>query len=216
MSTEETGARRLICDIGERLWQRNMVAANDGNISVRLGNGEILCTPTGTSKAFLRPERLVRVAPDGTVLDSPDGLRPSSEVKMHLRLYERSDRVGAVVHAHPMYGTVFAIRGEALTSAMMPESVIAMPEIPLAPYGTPSTHAVPDSVEPFVETHRACLLEQHGALSWGEDLVSAYMTMERLEYTAQITYLLRRIGGERDLPAEEVERLIGMRAQYGL
>lgn len=216
MSTEETELRELICEIGERMWQRTMVAANDGNISARLSTGEILCTPTATSKALLRPDTLVKTTPDGTVLDAPEGRRPSSEIKMHLRLYQLSADVGAVVHAHPMYGTVFAIKGEPLVSAMMPESVIAMPEVPLAPYGTPSTEAVPHSVEPFVHTHRACLLEQHGALSWGPDLVSAYMTMERLEYTAQITYLLRRIGGERELPADEVERLIGMRAQYGL
>lgn len=215
MAPEEKSLRDQICDIGRNLWTRGMVAANDGNISVRLSTGEILCTPTGVSKGYLTPDKIAKIAPDGRVLESLAPYRPSSEVRMHLRVYETSTEVGAVVHAHPMYGTVFAIKGEALTRPMMPESVIAMPEIPLAAYGTPSTDAVPDSVTPYVATHSVCLLEQHGALSWGTDLMAAYLAMERLEYTAKITFLLRLIGGERDLPEDEVATLVSMRAQYG-
>jgi L-fuculose-phosphate aldolase len=212
----EQAARAQMCDIGKNLWNRGMVAANDGNISVRLSPDEILCTPTGVSKGYLSPELLVKVNLKGEVLEIADGVMPSSEIKMHLRLYQVSDTVGAVVHAHPMFGTVFAIKGEALAGKMMPESVIAMPEIPLAPYGTPSTEAVPDSVEPFVHTHTACLLESHGALSWGPTLMGAYLNMERLEYTAKITFLARLVGGERNLPEDEVDKLVGMRSLYGL
>lgn len=208
--------RAQICDIGKSLWTKGMVAANDGNISMRISGDEILCTPTGVSKGFLTPKMLTKVTITGEVVESAAGLRPSSEIKMHLRLYQLSDTVGAVVHAHPMFGTVFAIKGEALAGKMMPESVIAMPEIPLAPYGTPSTDAVPDSVEPFVLTHTACLLESHGALSWGPDLMAAYLSMERLEYTAKVTFLARLLGGERDLPDSEIDKLIGMRSLYGL
>lgn len=212
----ESEVRAQICDIGKNLWTKGMVAANDGNISVRLSADEIICTPTGVSKGYLTSEMLPKVDLKGELLESAGGLLPSSEIKMHLRLYQLTDAVGAVVHAHPMFGTVFAIKGEALIGKMMPESVIAMPEIPLAPYGTPSTDAVPDSVEPFVRTHTACLLESHGALSWGPNLMAAYLSMERLEYTAKITYLARLIGGERNLPDDEIETLIGMRALYGL
>jgi L-fuculose-phosphate aldolase len=214
---DERELRAQICDIGKNLWNRGMVAANDGNISARLSDDEILCTPTGVSKGYLTPEMLPRVSLKGEVLENADGgLLPSSEIKMHLRLYQLTDKVGAVVHAHPMFGTVFAIKGEALVGKMMPESVIAMPEIPLAPYGTPSTEAVPDSVEPFVLTHTACLLESHGALSWGPNLMTAYLNMERLEYTARVTFLARLVGGERDLPESEIVKLIGMRSLYGL
>ena len=211
----EKDLRAQICGVGTNLWNRGMVAANDGNISARLSGNEILCTPTGVSKGCLTPEMLCRLSLDGDVLGHASGPGPSSEVKMHLRVYQVSPDVGAVVHAHPMFGTVFAIKGEPLAGKMMPESVIAMPEIPLAPYGTPSTPAVADSVEPFVLSHTACLLESHGALSWGPSLQAAYLNMERLEYTAKLTFLARLIGAERELPQEEIDKLVGMRSLYG-
>ena len=203
----EMSLREQMCDIGKNLWNRGMAAANDGNISALMSGGKVLCTPTGVSKGYLTPRMLPVVDLQGTVLHQHKDYRPSSEMKMHLRIYEVSPAVGAVVHAHPLYGTVFAVKGEAIAAKMLPECVVAMPEVPLARYATPSTEAVSDSVEPFVLTHNACLLEQHGALAWGPDLMTAYLTMERLEYTAQMTYLLRQIGGERDLPEEEIARL---------
>lgn len=199
-------ARAAVCEVGRRLWQRGMVAANDGNISVRVGPDSFLCTPTGVSKGNLRAEDLPIVDGSGQVLGG-GGLLPSSEIRMHLGVYAVDPEVHAVVHAHPMYSTVWAIKGEGLSGPMMPETVVAMPEVPLAPYATPSTDAVPDSVKPLVLSHRGCLLEHHGALTWGTDLEQAYLAMERLEYTAQVTYLLRQIGGERYLPADEVARL---------
>lgn len=208
---DEKALRQQICDIGKNLWNRGMVASNDGNISALMPGGRVLCTPTAVSKGYLTPSMLAVVDLQGNVLEQHEGHRPSSEVKMHLRIYQVSPAAGAVVHAHPLYGTVFAVMGEAIRTKMMPESVVTMSEVPLAPYATPSTEAVPDSVEPFALTHTACLLEHHGALSWGPDLMTAYLTMERLEYTAQMTYLLRQIGGERDLPDEEIARLNALR-----
>lgn len=208
---DEKALRQQICDIGKNLWNRGMVASNDGNISALMPGVRVLCTPTAVSKGYLTPSMLAVVDLQGNVLEQHEGHRPSSEVKMHLRIYQVSPAAGAVVHAHPLYGTVFAVMGEAIRTKMMPESVVTMSEVPLAPYATPSTEAVPDSVEPFALTHTACLLEHHGALSWGPDLMTAYLTMERLEYTAQMTYLLRQIGGERDLPDEEIARLNALR-----
>jgi L-fuculose-phosphate aldolase len=208
---DEKALRQQICDIGKNLWNRGMVASNDGNISALMPGGRVLCTPTAVSKGYLTPSMLAVVDLQGIVLEQHDGHRPSSEIKMHLRIYQVSPAAGAVVHAHPLYGTVFAVMGEAIRTKMMPESVVTMPEVPLAPYATPSTEAVPNSVEPFALTHTACLLEHHGALSWGPDLMTAYLTMERLEYTAQMTYLLRQIGGGRDLPDEEIARLNALR-----
>lgn len=206
MDALEAEARERICDIGRRMWQRGMVAANDGNISVRLGPDRFLCTPTGVSKGDLRPERLPVVDGSGRPVGACP-LGPSSEILLHLRVYAVDGSVNAVVHAHPTYATVWAIRGEGLYNQMMPEAVVTMPEVPLAPYATPSTAAVPDSIEPFILTHRACLLEQHGALTWDHDLEEAYLAMERLEYIAQVTFLLRQIGGGRNLPPAEIARL---------
>lgn len=212
----EAALRQELCRVGRAMWERGMVAANDGNISARLPDGSILCTPTGTSKGFLTPDVIPVVALDGTVLRLGAGDRaPSTEVRMHLRAYQTDPTVGAVVHAHPLHATAFAIKGEALTGLMMPESVVAMPEVPLAPYATPSTHEVPDSVEPFIRSHTGCLLEHHGALTWGPDLMAAYLAMERLEYSAHMTVLARQIGGERQLSDErvaEVRRIFGVAA----
>jgi L-fuculose-phosphate aldolase len=200
----EDRARTEICEIGRSLWLRSMVAANDGNLSVRVGE-RVVCTPTGVSKGFLTPDALSVVALDGTVLSGERA--PSSEIKMHLRVYELEPGVGAVVHSHPLYATMWAIRGEGLRCRMLPESVVTLPEVPLAPYATPSTSAVPDSITPLVRGHRACLLEQHGALSWGPDLMAAYLTMERLEYTAELVWRLRAASAERDLPEAEIARI---------
>lgn len=210
--------RETICKVGHMLWDRTMVAANDGNITARIDDTTVLATPTGVSKGQLTPEMLIVVDLDNNIVEpAPDGIhKPTSEVKMHLRMYKVNPAIGGAVHAHPLHGTAFAIKGEALTKQMMPETAIAMPEIPLAPYGTPSTDAVPDSVEPFAFTHKVALLEQHGAFSWGSDVWDAYFQMERLEYTAQLTFLARMLQGERELPPDEIEKLIGMRKQYGL
>jgi L-fuculose-phosphate aldolase len=197
-------AREAICEIGRRCWQRGLVAANDGNISVRLGE-QIICTPSGVSKGFMEPAQLALVGLDGEVLDG--GPAPSSEVKMHLRIYQDSPTATAVVHTHPLYATMWAIVGKPISAKMLPETIITMPEVPLAPYATPSTRAVPDSIAGFVNTHQACLLEHHGALTWAENLEQAYLLTERLEYTAQITWLLERSGQVRELPSDEVERL---------
>ncbi len=209
---DDKALREQICDIGRNLWNRGMVASNDGNISALIGDsGRVLCTPTSVSKGYLTPAMLAVVDLAGNVVEQHENYAPSSEIKMHLRLYQVSPAVAAVVHAHPLYGTVFAVMGKPINTRMMPESAVTMPEVPLATYATPSTDAVSDSVEPFALTHSACLLEHHGALTWGPDLMSAYLTMERLEYTAQMTYLLRAIGGERDLPDDEIARLQQLR-----
>jgi len=202
-SDEIRAARSLVCEIGRRLWARNMVAANDGNVSIRVGD-EVVCTPTGVSKGFMDEATLPVVSLDGRQLE---GDHASSEIKMHLRVYAEDDSVRAVVHAHPMFATMWAITGQPLRATMLPESVVTMPWIPIAKYGTPSTDAVPDSVAPFVRDYHACLLEHHGALTWSADPIAAYLAMERLEYTAQITWRLRQAGMIRELPPDELARL---------
>lgn len=194
MNNHEEELRRLICDIGRNLFNKDFIAANDGNISARLSATEVITSPTGVSKGYLQPHMLVKVNLQGEILDAAEGYRPSTEVKMHLKIYNELPEMGGVVHAHPPYATAFAIKGEALDKMMMPESVIAMGDIPLAVYGTPSTDEIPDSLTPFLGKKTAVLLESHGALTWGKDVMAAYMNMERLEYTAKLTFLTRMIG----------------------
>ncbi|MBY9077344.1 class II aldolase/adducin family protein [Paenibacillus sp. HN-1] len=216
MENFEQQLRLRICDIGRNLFNKDFIAANDGNISARLSTTEILATPTGVSKGYLEPHMLVKVDLNGEVVEAHEGYKPSTEVKMHLRIYRELPEMNGVVHAHPPFATAFAIKGEALDKMMMPESVIAMGDIPLAQYGTPSTEEVPDSVMPFLGKKTAILLESHGALSWGKDVMSAYMNMERLEYTAKLTFLTRQLNGERELPQNRIDELMALRSFYGM
>lgn len=216
MDERERKLRMQICNIGRNLFDKDFIAANDGNISARLNENEILATPTGVSKGYLEPDILVKVNLQGELLEAKEGYRPSTEVKMHLRIYRELPEMNGVVHAHPPFATAFAIKGEALDKMMMPESVIAMGDIPLAAYGTPSTEEVPDSIMPFLGKKSAVLLESHGALSWGKDVMGAYMNMERLEFTAKLTFLTRMIAGERELPADRIEQLVALRSFYGM
>ena len=201
--TDIEEARVVICEIGQYLWQRSMVSANDGNVSIRVDD-LVVCSPTGVSKGKMVPAALSVVTLDGTLLD---GAAPSTEVKMHLRIYHEDDDIRSVVHAHPMFATMWAIIGQPIRAAMLPESVVTMPWVPLAPYATPSTQGVPDSVAPFVRGYRACLLEHHGALTWDKDPMAAYLAMERLEYTAELTWRLTQAGAVRELPIDEIKRI---------
>lgn len=216
MALNEKEIKEQICDIGRRIYNRNMVAANDGNISVKLNDNEFLCTPTGVSKGFMTPEYICKVDAKGNVLEANEGFKPSSEIKMHMRVYEKRPDVGSVVHAHPVFATSFAIAGIPLTQPIMPEAVITLGSVPIAPYGTPSTMEIPDAVEPFLDSYDAVLLENHGALTWSSDLLAAYMKMESLEFYAELLYRSKMLGGPQEFTQEQVERLYDIRRSMGL
>ncbi len=208
--------KEQICDIGKRIYNRGMVAANDGNISVKLSDNEYLCTPTGVSKGFMSPDYICKVDKEGNIIYSNGNFKPSSEIKMHMRVYaERSD-VKSVVHAHPMYATGFAIAGIPLDQPIMPEAILALGTVPIAPYGTPSTMEIPNAVSKFLQTYDAVLLENHGALTYADSLLAAYHKMESVEFYAQLLFISKQLGGPKEIPEKEVEKLIEMRQQYGL
>lgn len=208
--------REQICDVCHKMWQLGWVAANDGNVSVKLEDGTFLATPTGISKSFITPEKLVHIDENGKVLDGPEGAKPSSEIKMHLRCYKEREDVGAVVHAHPPTATGFAVAHLDLDRYTMIETVIAIGSIPVTPYGTPSTYEVPDSIAPYLQEHDALLLENHGALTVGADLITAYYRMETLELYAKISLTAHLLGGEKEISRENIDRLINMRKDYGV
>ena len=169
-----------ICDVCHKMWQLGWVAANDGNVSAKLDDGTILATPTGMSKSFITPDKLIRIDSKGNVLEAAEGLRPSSEIKMHLRCYDKRDDVMSVIHAHPPGATGFAVAHKAMDMYNMIEDVAAIGAVPLTPYGTPSTTEVPDAIEPYLEEHDVMLLENHGALAVGSDVITAFYRMESL------------------------------------
>ncbi|MEF9840172.1 MAG: class II aldolase/adducin family protein [Lachnospiraceae bacterium] len=208
--------KKQICDIGKRIYDRNMVAANDGNISVKLNDNEFLCTPTGVSKGFMTPEYICKVDAKGNVIQANKGFKPSSEIKMHMRVYEKRSDVGAVVHAHPTFATSFAIAGIPLTQPIMPEAVIALGCVPIAEYGTPSTVEIPDNVEKYLPYYDAVLLESHGALTWSTDLLAAYHKMESVEFYAELLYKSKMLGGPKEFDKVQIEKLYEIRRQMGL
>ncbi|MGF0031623.1 class II aldolase/adducin family protein [Bariatricus sp. SGI.154] len=212
----ELDIKKEMCEIGRRVYDRGMVASNDGNFSVKLNDNEYLCTPTGVSKGFMTPEYICKVDGEGNVLEANEGFRPSSEIKMHMRVYKERLDVNAVVHAHPMYATTFAIAGIPLEEPIMPEAVIALGSVPIAKYGTPSTVEVPDSIAEFLSRYDAVLLENHGALTYSDSLLNAYHKMESLEFYARLLYQAKMLGGPQILSQERVEQLYDIRRQMGL
>lgn len=208
--------KKQICEIGKRIYDKGMVAANDGNISVKISEDEYLCTPTGVSKGFMTPEYICKVDKEGRLIQGNGKFKPSSEIKMHMRVYQERPDVKSVVHAHPMYATGFAIAGIPLNQPIMPEAVIALGEVPIAAYGTPSTMEIPDAVSKFLQNYDAVLLENHGALTYGDSLLGAYHKMESVEFYAQLLYISKQLGGPQELPQEEVKKLCNMRESYGL
>lgn len=208
--------KEQIIDICHRLWQKGWVAANDGNITVKVGENRYLATQTGVSKAFITPDKIGVIDGDFNVIDAVAGFRPSSELKMHMRCYKERPDIGAVVHAHPPASTGFACAHVPLDDYCMIETVLSIGAVPIAPYGTPSTYEVPDAIAPYLPEHDAILLENHGALTVGVDLTTAYYRMETMELQAQISLNARLLGGAVDISRENIDRLIGMRPQYGV
>ncbi len=204
--------RQTILEVGRRLYDKGYVAANDGNISVRLADGRVLTTPTGYSKGFMEADSLAVVDLEGHAVS---GAKASSELPLHLFIYKARPDVMAVVHAHPPYATGFATAGVALDKCVLAEIIVTMGSIPLAKYGTPSTDELPKSIEPYIQTCDALLLTNHGVVTVGKDLMDAQFKMERVEHSAHILFNARALGGETVLSKDEVTKLYGLRDSYG-
>ena len=213
MQVEER-LRADIVEIGRRVYDRGFVASNDGNISVRLDENRLLMTPTGVSKGFMTPDMLVTTDLAGRKLTGDRDA--SSEILMHLAVYELRPDIKAVVHAHPPTATGFAVAGIPLDRAVLAEVVTTLGSIPIADYGTPSTTELADAVRRYISAHDGLLLANHGALTVAHELFAAYYKMETVEHFARISLVARQLGGERVLSREEVERLQNLRDRYGI
>ena len=214
MELEWMKEREAICDVCHKMWQLGWVASNDGNVSVKLPDGTFLATPTGISKSFVTPEKIVQIDAEGRILAAEGDYRPSSEMKMHFRCYKEREDVGAVVHAHPPVATGFAVANVPLDEYSMIETVLALGSVPIAPYGTPSTPEIPDAIAPYLPEHDAILLKNHGAVTVGADVYTAYYRMETLEQFAKITLTAHLLGGAEEIDRENIERLVDLRKNY--
>ncbi len=178
-------ARADILEAGRRMYAKGFVASNDGNISCKVSDHEIWATPTGVSKGYMTEDMLIKLDLEGTVLEGT--AKPSSEIKMHLRVYKEDPLLTAVCHAHPMHATLFAIANRPIDSRILAEGVVQLGVVPCAPTVIPGTADVPESIAPYVRDYNAVLLGNHGALTWStKDVLDSYMRMESLEYFAEI------------------------------
>lgn len=195
------------------MWQRALVAGSDGNISVRVDSNQILCTPTMCSKGFLQPEDICTVDMRGEQLAGEKRL--SSEVLLHLEIMKARSDVMSVVHCHPPHATAFALAGRSLPMGVMAEADVFLGFVPVVPYDTPGTETFAQSVGPFVQNSSACLLANHGAVSFGPDLLLAYNTMEVLDAYCRILLLAEPLGLLQSLSAEHQKILAELREQSG-
>ncbi len=209
---DEQTARREIVRVGQLLYERSYVVSSDGNISVRLDDGRILATPTQMSKGRMSEDSLALTDIEGKPLNDR---KASSELLMHLLIYQERADVNSVVHAHPPNGTAFAVAGLAIDQPILSEVILTLGCVPLADYGTPSTNELTEAMRPLVKHHNALLMANHGAVAYGADVWQAFDRLETLEHTAKITILSRLLGGSKSLPVDAIEKLINVREKAG-
>ena len=194
------------------LHQMGLVAATDGNLSVRLENGTILCTPTLMSKGLMEPQDMVIV--DGVGRKVSGQRDVSSEINMHLLIYKRRPDVHAVVHAHPPTATGYAAAGLALDHAICAELIVTLGSVPLANYETPGTPELAEALAPLVDHHDAVLMANHGVVTCGADLLHAFMNMETVEHFAKIALVTHMLGKQQQISEQHVDKLREIRMKY--
>ena len=206
--------RQDIVDVGRLVFQKGWVAANDGNISVRINGERILCTPTSICKGMMSVEDLIICDLDGNKVE---GRRErTTEIAMHATIYRMRPDMQSVLHAHPPVATGFAVAGRPLDLALLPEIIISLGCVPLAEYGLPGTPALTEGMLPLIPKYDAILMANHGAVAYGEDVFQAFHRMEMVEHFARITLVAELLGGAKALPRVEVRKLFDARDRYGV
>src|SRR5689334_6377235 len=214
MVKTEREYREDICKVGQLVFQKGWVAANDGNITIRLDAERILATPTGVCKGMMSCDDLIIVDNKGNKIQGR--AERTSEIAMHLTVYEMRPDIRSVVHAHPPVATGFATAGKPLSLALLPEVVIGLGCVPLAEYGLPGTPALTEGMLPLIPKYDAILMANHGAVCYGEDAFKAYFKMETMEHFARIQLVAELLGGPKVLPRQEVDKLLDSRTRYGV
>jgi L-fuculose-phosphate aldolase len=205
--------RRDICTVGRWIYARNFVASTDGNLSVRLDPSRILTSPTAVSKGMMSADDLVITDLKGNRLSGHR--KPSSELAMHLLIYRRRPDVNAVCHAHPPTATGYAAARIPLNKAIISEVVLSLGCIPVAPYATPGTPELTEALAPLVQNNDALLMANHGVVTYGQDLLTAFFRMETVEHFAQVSLVTELLGKQSLLSGRDVEKLLAARARYG-
>ncbi len=200
MPMSHTPYHTAIVEIGRIAYERGLLTANDGNISVRLPDGNILITPSGLCKGRLTPGDLLVISPEGEVIQAAAGRKPTSEQPMHLEVYRRRPDVNAVLHAHPPYAVALTVAGYDLRDDFLPETRMTLGSIPTTDFALPSSPQNAAAIRALIPGHDALMLRQHGSLTVGRTLEEAFINLERLEHTARVQYLAQTLGKITPLP----------------
>ncbi len=211
-------ARSALAKVCSLAYERGYICGTEGNFSLKLNDCTLLTTPAGSCKGSLNESDFVLTNLNGELLHTPSNLgkKASTELKMHLVVYASRPDVLAVAHAHPTTAVAFTIAGKSLNRCVMPESILTLGEIGLAPYATPSTDEVPESIKAHLEHTDTILLSHHGALTFGSDIFQAFYRLETLEHHAKTLLLAHMLGGEKTLSAKQVEDLFAVCKVYGM
>jgi len=210
----ERQLREDIVEVGRMMYEKNLAVATDGNISVRMSEGRILTTPSGVSKGHMAPEDLIVTNMKGKKLSGERN--PSSEIRLHLAIYEKRADGMAVVHGHPPIATAFTIAGLSLAQCVIPEVVFTLGSIPTTDYATPTSEEGPKVIQDLIENHDAIVLDRHGAVTMGKDVFDAYRKLEKVEHCAEVTLAARQLGQVKTLTPDEIRRLMDVREDLGL
>ena len=204
-----------ICDIGRRLWQRAYVDGNGGNISVRVSDDLVLCTPTLISKGFMKPEDLCLVDLEGN--QKAGAKKRTSEILMHLEIMKAQPKARACVHCHPPHSTAFAVAGVKPPTCMIPEIEVFIGEVPIAPYFTPGTKEMAQRVAALVNQHNTILMANHGVVAWSHSVEDAYFKMEILEAYCRTVVVAAQLGaGFKTFTPAQLTDLLQIKQKLGI
>jgi L-fuculose-phosphate aldolase len=205
--------KQSICEIGRRLYAKGFAAANEGNLSIRVSDDRILCTPTLCCKGFMELADICTV--DMTGKQIAGERKRTSEVLLHIEVYKRRPDVNSVVHCHPPHATAFAVAGEPIPTCILPEPDIFLGEVPIAPYATPGNQHFAETILPFVESTNTIVLSNHGTVSYESDIERAYWLTEILDAYCRILILAKQLGGVRFLSSRQGQELLKLRTEWG-
>lgn len=202
-----------ICDIGQRIYAKGFAAANDGNITVRISDNEVLCTPTMHSKGFLKPDDICLIDMTGKQLAGRR--KRSSEALLHLEIYKQRADIKSVVHCHPPHATAFAVAREPIPQCVLPEVEVFLGDVPITKYETPGGQAFADTIIPFIDKCNVMILANHGTVSFGEDVEKAYWWTEILDAYCRILMLAKQLGNVHYLNQQKSQELLDLKAKWG-
>ena len=216
---KEQALREEIVRVGRLMYERGLVVGVDGNISARLDETHVLCTPSGLCKGMMTSEQLIVVNMDGHKVGpgtaANQDLRPTGEVMMHLEAYRQRPDVGGVAQAHPPITVALSIAGVSLADCMLPEVIVNLGLVPTTEYATPASQENVGAIRDLIANHDGIILQRHGTLTVGLTPWEAYLRLESLEQLARITLILQQLGHGDPLPPEHVEKLLEQRRKMG-